>query len=215
MDLGLNGERMLKFEKVLPRARYGGRLVLASSSPRRQALMREAGYAFEVMVPKVPEDRLRIREVRALTESLAYAKARQVADALVEGVVIGADTVVAHEGEVIGKPGNDDEARMILKRLSGTTHEVITGVCVVNARRGERLLGSDVTRIAMREFSEEDVAEYVRTGEALGKAGAYAIQENGDRFVERIEGSFTNVVGLPMELLAVLIDAMGELIYKD
>jgi len=88
-------------------------------------------------------------------------------------------------------------------------------VCVVSARRGERLLGSDVTRITMRDFTEDELDEYVRSGEGVGKAGAYAIQENGDRFVERLEGSLTNVVGLPMELLAVLIDAMADLIYGD
>ena len=206
---------MLKFERALPKARYEGQLVLASSSPRRQALMREAGYRFEVVTPEVPEDRLRIREVRALVESLAYAKARQVADRLETGIVIGADTVVVHQGEVIGKPSTPGEARMILKRLAGTTHEVVTGVCVVNARRGERLLGSDVTRVTMRDFAEEELDTYVRSGEGLGKAGAYAIQENADRFIERIEGSFTNVVGMPMELLAVLIDAMAELIWEN
>lgn len=206
---------MLKSEKALPKAQYAGPLVLASSSARRDALMREAGYDFKVMKPTVPEDRLRIREVRALAESLAYAKARQVADRLETGVVIGADTVVVHEGEIIGKPSNRDEARMILKRLAGTTHEVVTGVCVVSARRGERMLGSDITRITMRDFTEDELDEYVRSGEGVGKAGAYAIQENGDRFVERLEGSLTNVVGLPMELLAVLIDAMADLIYGD
>jgi septum formation protein len=205
----------MQFELDSPKARYKGHVVLASSSERRRRLMEDAGYDFEVIVPSLKEDRLHPQDPLVLAESLAYAKARQVADRLERHVVIGADTVVSLGGRLIGKPADEAEAREILRRLSGSTHEVITGVCLVNARRGERLLGSEITRVVMKNLSEAELDAYVRSGESIGKAGAYAIQENGDRFVERIDGSFTNVVGLPMLLLARMLDVMKKLIYPE
>jgi septum formation protein len=203
------------FERDLVRARYAGPLVLASSSARRRELMTEAGYDFRVIVPKLAEDHLHRMPAQVLAESLAYAKARQVADGLEHDVVIGADTVVVLDNEVIGKARDADEARATLGRLAGTTHEVITGLCVLNARRGERLIGAEITRITMRPMSDDELAEYVHSGEGIGKAGGYAIQETGDRFVADIDGSFTNVVGLPMKLLADYLDVMAKLIYRD
>ena len=205
----------MRFEVDCEPARYDGHLVLASSSERRRRLMGQAGYDFEVIAPALREDHLRSNDARVLAESLAYAKARQVADGLEQNVVIGADTVVSLAGEVMGKPENETQAREILRRLSGTTHQVITGLCLVNARRGERLMGAEVTRVTMKEMSEEDFESYIRSGEGIGKAGAYAIQETGDRFVQSIEGSFTNVVGLPMKLLADFLDVIEKLIYRD
>jgi len=205
----------MRFQNDLEPARYPGRLILASSSERRRRLLEQAGYDFDVVVPRIPEDHLHPDDPRVLAESLAYAKARQAAERIEHPLVIGADTVVSLDGHVIGKPERDTEARDILRRLSGTTHEVITGVCLVNPRRGERLMGADVTRVTLRPLSGEELDDYVRSGEGLGKAGAYAIQENGDRFVEKIEGSFTNVVGLPMVMLAELLDAMKKLIYHE
>lgn len=203
------------FERDCIKATYTGHLVLASSSERRRELMSEAGYDFEVIVPSIGEDHLHQQDPRILAESLAHSKARQVADKLERDVVVGADTVVAIGNEIIGKPADADDARRILKSLSGTTHEVITGLCLVNARRGERLLGVETTHITMRELTDVELDDYVRSGEGLDKAGAYAIQETGDRFVEKIEGSFTNVVGLPMKMLADFLDVMKGLIYRD
>jgi septum formation protein len=122
---------------------------------------------------------------------------------------------VAIGGDVLGKPDNAEHAREILTRLSGSTHEVITGLCVLSARRGVRLIGPDVTRITMRALTPREIDDYVAGGEGLGKAGAYAIQENGDRFVARIDGSFSNVVGLPMPLLADFIDVMHQLVGRE
>ena len=205
----------MRFEIDCESGRYDGHVILASSSERRRRLMEEAGYDFEVTVPALKEDHLKSNDPRVLAESLAYAKARQVADGLDDGVIIGADTIVSLAGEVIGKPEDEAQAREILKRLSATTHQVITGLCLVSARRGERLMGAEVTRVTMKEMSEEDFESYIRSGEGVGKAGAYAIQESGDRFVQSIEGSFTNVVGLPMKLLADFLDVMEKLIYRD
>lgn len=187
-------------------------LVLASGSPRRVELLRQAGYTFEVRVPDLKEDDLSAADPRALVQSLAYAKARQIADTLSEGIVLGADTVVCLGDEVIGKAHDAVQAREILGRLTGTTHSVLTGVCLVDASRGERLCGCDETRITMKKLTDQELEEYVRSGEGIGKAGAYAIQEKGDRFVERVDGSFTNVVGLPMEMLEQMLSEMMRLV---
>ena len=167
----------MAFEKDLAKSAFEGELILASSSARRRQLMSEAGYDFRVQAPSVGEDRLHRQAPQVLAESLAYAKARQVADTLERGVVVGADTVVALDGEIIGKANDRAEARRILTRLSGTTHEVITGLCVMNARRGERLIGAETTRILMKKLTGNEIDAYVHSGEGIGKAGAYAIQE--------------------------------------
>ncbi len=205
----------MEFERDVVKARYRGHVILASASERRRRLMEEAGYDFEVMASRLTEDHLHPQDPRVMAESLAYAKARVVGDALEHGLVIGADTIVALGGEILGKPAGASEAREMLARLSGSTHEVITGLCVFNARRGERLIGAEVTRVTMRPLTAQELDDYVRRGEGLGKAGAYAIQETGDRFIARLEGSFTNVVGLPMPLLADYLDVMEKLVYRD
>lgn len=196
------------------------KLILASSSPRRAQLLTEAGFEFEVHIPELAEEAMGHGNPRILVTSLAYAKARRVADKLDKGLVLGADTVVclpreaSLSNEVVGNPHNADEARRILGKLSGTTHSVLTGVCLINARRGERLMGYEKTVVRMKELTDRELNDYVESGEGIGKAGAYAIQENGDRFVEIVEGSFSNVVGLPMELTERLIDEMMKLIYR-
>jgi len=197
------------------------KITLASASPRRAKLLTEAGYRFDVRPPGLEEEAVAGGDARFLAVSLAYAKARHVADSLNEGIVLGADTVVCladgnpgSTAEILGKPQDADEARRILRKLSGTTHRVITGVCIINARRGERLMGCDETLCKMKPLSENELEDYVRSGEGIGKAGAYAIQETGDRFVEIVDGSLTNVVGLPMELTERLINEMMRLIYR-
>ncbi len=203
------------------------KLVLASASPRRAQLLTEAGFEFEVRTPELAEETIGHGDPRMLVTSLAYAKARRVADELDEGIVLGADTVVCLpreaglptgqaglSDEIVGNPHDADEARRILSKLSGTTHSVLTGVCLVNARRGERLMGYEKTVVRMKKLTDRELDDYVQSGEGIGKAGAYAVQENGDRFVEIVEGSFSNVVGLPMELTNRLIDEMMNLIYR-
>ena len=191
------------------------KLILASASPRRAQLLAEAGYVFEVRPPRLREDDLTAEtDPRALAMSLAYAKARRIADELNEGLVLGADTIVCLGDEIIGKPADEDEARHILTRLSGTTHSVITGVCLVDAARGERLMGAEETTLRMKKMSPDELETYVRSGEGIGKAGAYAIQETGDRFVEIVHGSLSNVIGLPMDLTGRLIDRMLRLIRR-
>jgi septum formation protein len=188
------------------------KFILASNSPRRRELMRQAGYRFEVRPPPI-EDRgvTGAPSPGAYVESLAYLKAMAVIQGrrLTEGLVLGADTIVELAGRIIGKPADKADARRILSQLSGSEHHVLTGLALVDVAKRRRLLAHDITRIRMRRITPEEIDAYVAGGEAMGKAGAYAIQETGDRYVETIDGSLTNVVGLPMELLERMIKAVG------
>jgi len=187
-------------------------LILASHSPRRRNLLRQAGYRFAVRPPPVGEGGVPPRgPAGAYVESLAYLKAQAAIDAhgLTAGLVLGADTVVELDGRLLGKPADPDDARRILGRLSGTRHRVLTGLALVDLSRGRRLLAHAVTRVRMAEMSPEVIDAYVASGEALGKAGAYAVQETGEEYVEAMDGSLTNVVGLPMELLERMLKAAG------
>jgi septum formation protein len=147
----------------------------------------------------------------AYAESLAYVKATAAiaAHGLKSGLVLGADTVVVLGGRIIGKPADEADARRILLALSGSEHQVLTGVALVDAASGRRWTAHEVTRVNMRVMRPAEIDAYVASGEAMGKAGAYAIQETGDRYIEQLQGSITNVVGLPMELLERMISAAG------
>jgi len=187
-------------------------LILASSSPRRRELLRQAGYRFEVRPPPADERcAAAAASPGAHVESLAYLKAMATVEAqgLADGLVLGADTIVLLGDRIIGKPADAADARRILSELSGSEHAVLTGLALVDLARGRRRLAHDVTRVRMRRLAPEEIAAYVTSGEALGKAGAYALQETGDRYVEQLIGSVTNVVGLPMELLERMIEAIG------
>jgi septum formation protein len=187
-------------------------LILASNSPRRRELLRQAGYRFEVRPPPIDDHGMaQPASPEALVESLAYMKATATiaADSLGQGLVLGADTIVALGDEVIGKPASEAEARRILARLAGAEQRVMTGLALVDAATGRRWLDHDVTRLRMRRMTPQEIDAYVASGEAMGKAGAYAIQETGDRYIEQMVGSLTNVVGLPMELLERLLKTAG------
>lgn len=198
---------------VAAMSKPGPELILASRSPRRQDLLRQAGYRFTVRPPPVEERGVRGAPTpAAFVESLAYLKAMAAIEhhGLAEGLVLGADTAVELAGRLIGKPADADDARRILAELSGSRHSVLTGLALVDVGRGRRLLAHDVTGVRMRPMTPDEIAAYVASGEALGKAGAYALQETGDRYVEHLDGSYTNVVGLPMELLERMLKATGH-----
>ena len=187
------------------------RIILASSSPRRRQLLTEAGYAFDVVVPPIAESD---RNATApgpgsWAEALAYFKAKSVQELHSERCVLGADTVVSLHGKTLGKAADGDEARAMLRSLSRARHSVITGVALLGPG-GLRLIASDTTHITMRAMSGQEIEQYVQSGEWIGKAGAYAIQETADRFVETVDGSFTNVVGLPMELVERMMQELQE-----
>jgi septum formation protein len=140
---------------------------------------------------------------------LALDKARAVASRLRDGIILGADTVVVVGGDVLGKPADAEAAREMLRRLRAREHEVVTGVAVVNARTGREDATAVVSRVRMADYEEATIDEYVATGEPLDKAGAYAIQGRGGALVTGLEGSFSNVVGLPLEETARLLAAFG------
>jgi len=188
------------------------RLILASASPRRSQLLKQIGLEFEVIPSNVDESAIFIQDAAECAKLAALAKARSVAKQMTEGLVIGADTVVVEAGEAIGKPGDMDDAVRILTRLSGKTHEVITGIVLISVRTGKEDVWAETTKVTFRELSDVEIREYVETKEPLDKAGAYGIQGRAAAFVSRIEGCYFNVVGLP---LASLVEKLKRYFYKN
>ena len=184
-------------------------LILASSSPRRAELLRQVGLEFLVRKPPVEEDLGRGEPLTAQLKTLALRKAQAVAQQEGGGLVIGADTVVVNGSEVMGKPRSEEEAAAMLSRLSGRAHLVLTAVAVVNADNGDCLVELEETKVHFRSLDQEEIAAYVHSGEPLDKAGAYGIQGRGAVLVERIEGCYFNVVGLPIPRLAMMLKRMG------
>jgi septum formation protein len=184
-------------------------IILASASPRRRELLTEAGYEFKVVLPEIDESAFEGTEVSKYAEQLALAKAKSVAEKFPESLVIGADTVVDFQGKIIGKPANAKEAEVITRKLFSRPHKVITGVAIVRASDGVEIVESESTTVYPKPLTDKEVAEHIKSQSWRDKAGAYAIQEGGDAFIERIEGSFTNVMGLPMELLGRMLKQFG------
>lgn len=184
-------------------------LVLASASPRRAELLKTAGLAFTVRPTDVDETPRPGEEPRALAERLARAKVGALGGLPSPGLAIGADTVVAVDDLLLGKPRDDAEARVMLARLSGRTHEVTTAVAVRAVPEETIACACVASRVRFATLSEAEVDWYVASGEGLDKAGAYALQGLGSLFVEAIDGSYTNVIGLPMERLYRLLRPHG------
>ncbi|MFZ0805116.1 MAG: Maf family protein [Candidatus Sulfotelmatobacter sp.] len=183
-------------------------IVLASASPRRQELLRAAGIAFVAQAADIDETPVPGESARACAERLAQEKALAVWRARPDDVVLGADTVVVIDERILGKPVDGTDAARMLRMLSGRVHAVITGVCVVKAvARGQgpgasRIeSASETTRVTMGSISDDEIRDYVATGEPMDKAGAYAIQGIASRWIPRIEGDYSNVVGLPVALV--------------
>jgi septum formation protein len=179
-------------------------LVLASASPRRQELLRNAGIAFITQPADVDETPLNGESAQECAERLAREKALSIAQSRPQDIVLGADTVVVVGGEILGKPLHAEDAVRMLRLLSGRQHQVITGVCIVraNPRNPESVrVASETTAVTMSELSEQEIREYVATGEPMDKAGGYAIQGMASRWIPRIEGDYSNVVGLPIALV--------------
>ena len=182
------------------------RLILASSSPRRAEILRDAGFAFEVAPADIDETPRPSERAHALVRRLAEAKARAVAArAGDDAIVLGADTEVVVDGEVFGKPADAADARRMLEKLSGRAHEVITGVALLRTRDGALLEAIESTQVTFATITPQEIEAYVASGEPLGKAGAYAVQGLGGRFVTRIEGCYFNVVGLPLARVYALL----------
>lgn len=176
-------------------------LVLASASPRRAALLREMGLDFSVEISAAPEETPEFLSPAESALLNAWRKAVRVAEKRPEALVLGADTVVSLGAEHFGKPGSMAEAESMLSRLQGRTHQVVTGICLVQRGRGRLRLSSATTRVLFRSLGRDEIRRYLAGMNPLDKAGGYAIQDGGGAIVESIDGSFSNVVGLPVELL--------------
>jgi septum formation protein len=186
-------------------------LVLASASPRRQELLRNAGIPFTVQAADIDETPLPAETPHGCAERLAREKALAISSSRPQDMVLGADTIVVVDDTILGKPRDADDAARMLRLLSNRVHRVITGVCVIGPTSASRAkpgsqnrelsTASETTLVTMTAISEDDIRDYVATGEPMDKAGAYAIQGMASRWIPRIEGDYSNVVGLPVALV--------------
>ena len=181
-------------------------IILASSSPRRRELMGYTGIPFEVITAEAEE--LKEGSPAELVMENARRKARAVAKQHPGRMVLAADTVVYQDGRVLGKPRDEQDARDMLRRLSGNIHTVFTGVCVIGEDGGERV-SVDASRVEFVSLTEEAISWYIATGEPMDKAGAYAMQGRAGMFVRSISGSYSNVIGLPMAMVREILKAAG------
>lgn len=185
------------------------RLILASQSPRRREMLRMIGLGYEAVVSDVEETAPPGMEPAALVEYLAHVKAEAVLKMHPDACIIGADTVVHIGGAIIGKPHDDADAARILRTLSGRTHKVYTGVAILKA--GYADIRHAVTEVTFRSLSDEEILWYVGTGEPRDKAGAYGIQGPGGILVDRIDGNYFNVIGMPLPLLYKMLLDTGAI----
>ncbi len=186
------------------------KLILASASARRAEILRDAGYHFSVLSSAVDETPFAGESAHYLVLRLAEAKAELVAARAVgPAIIIGADTEVVLDGHIFGKPRSSDDARRMLTKLSGRTHAVLTGVCLIRLPDAERISFVEATLVAFAPLSDEEITRYLATGEPHDKAGAYAIQGYAARYIPRIEGCYFNVVGLPLARLQQALTELG------
>jgi septum formation protein len=203
-------------------------LVLASASPRRRQLLAQAGFTFEVRPAHIPEDtrpgedpivyvtRLAREKAQVVFNQITANAASEAVDAATSGAidisslaVLGADTTVTLDGQILGKPEDPDDAARILRMLSGRSHRVVTGVALVTQAAVE--VAAEVTAVQFLTLSDEEIAAYVASGEPMDKAGAYGIQGQAARWIPRVEGCYFNVMGLPLALVATMLESRGIL----
>jgi len=191
------------------------KLILASTSPRRAEILRDAGIVFDICVPHIEEARLPHEAAGKMVARLAEAKARAAAESSGEknpAIIIGADTAVELDGEIFGKPRDAADAREMLSYLSGRTHYVVTGIYVLRLPDGAARSVVETTAVTFARLDQKEIDAYVTSGEPFDKAGGYAIQGRAGRYIPRVEGCYFNVVGLP---LARLYTLLGELGWRD
>jgi septum formation protein len=188
------------------------KLILASSSPRRAELLRDAGIAFDICAPRIDEARRPQETAEKMVARLAEAKVRAVAASVGEGkpaIIIGADTTVELDGEIFEKPRDAADAREMLSYLSGRTHFVLTGICVLRVPDAATRSAVERTAVTFAPLDPSEIEAYITSGETFDKAGAYAIQGRAGRYIPRVEGCYFNVVGLPLARLHVLLSDLG------
>jgi septum formation protein len=176
-------------------------IILASASPRRMELLKQVGVEAEVIVSDIKEQIDPDIKAEELVQKLAAGKAKTVGNVVSKGLIIGADTVVVKEKTILGKPRDYNDAVAMLQLLNGTEHSVITGLALVEQPSGKTITAYEKTKVFFRLLSQEEINAYVSSGEPFDKAGGYGIQEKGALLVDRIEGDYFNVVGLPLQRL--------------
>jgi septum formation protein len=181
------------------------RFILASSSPRRAQILTREKIGFEIKIPDSYKEENTFSDPVTHVLELSRRKAQSMADEVEDGIVLGADTIVVLEGEILGKPKNKNGALSILKKLSGRMHQVYTGITLINKSTGKMISDYDVTKVKFNQLDEEEILNYIATGEPMDKAGAYGIQGMGNFLVDHIEGSLDNVIGLPTEKLQEML----------
>ncbi len=186
----------------------GKRLILASKSPRRKLLMTQMGLKFKIHTSSFEEKSTHLTPEKLALYN-ATGKAREVAKKYKKEIVIGADTVVFCKDQQMNKPKNKKDAKRMLKLLSGKTHKVISAICLIDTYKNKEIKKIETTFVTMNKITEEDMENYIKSGEGEDKAGGYAIQGKGALFVEKIEGDYFNVVGLPIFLLGKLLRKMN------
>ena len=190
----------------MQKLKIGPKLILASQSPRRRNLLEQAGIDFSVIPSSFDENSVKLSSPDVYVRQLAECKARDISGQNPDSWVIGADTIVLIDDTILGKPGSWAEARTMLKSLSGKTHRVLTGYCICSHRTGRLFSDAVKTDVRFKKLTKGEIDWYINSGEPFDKAGAYAIQGIGSFLVKRINGSYTNVVGLPVcEVLDFLI----------
>ena len=181
------------------------KIILASASPRRKEILNNLGLSFEVICSDAEEKVDGELPPYLIVQELAMLKGADVASKVKDGIVISADTIVYFEGRILGKPTDEINAKKMLEMLSGKVHEVYTGVCVTDAGSGKSISDYEVTKVKFLDLSEEEIDRYIATCEPMDKAGSYGIQGKGCLFVEKIDGDYLNVVGLPAVKLAKIL----------
>jgi len=176
-------------------------IILASTSPRRKYLLKKAGIKFKAVDSKVKEYFDPKLKPHKLVEKLSLEKAQAVQKKFKQAIVIAADTLVAYGEKIMGKPKDREDAKMMLKILSGKTHSIVTGLTIINGITGKIITRSEETKITMKIISEEEIESYVLTPESVDKAGAYAVQGKAAKFIKKIEGDLSNAIGLPINSL--------------
>jgi len=188
------------------------RLILASGSLGRRELLQRAGYTFEILPADIDEpEGEEFSDPRTMVQHTAWLKAAAVAPRIDEGIILTADTVGWLHGQAIGKPADEADARRILRLLGGTEHELWTGVCLWKRPGDMQLAWQEMTRVAFKRLTDAELDTYLKTRQWEGCSGAYAIKERDDPYVQVVEGSWSNVVGLPMESLEIAIQRVGIL----
>ena len=181
------------------------KIILASASPRRKEILNNLGLSFEVICSDAEEKVDSELPPHLIVQELAMLKGADVASKIKDGIVISADTIVYFDKRILGKPENEVGAKKVLEMLSGNVHEVYTGVCVTDGTSGKSISDFEVTKVKFRTLTEEEIDRYIATCEPMDKAGSYGIQGKGCLFVEKIDGDYLNVVGLPAVKLAAIL----------